>query len=123
LDGTSDTGRKPQIQSGLKIGVDPNGTGSRVPSVTRVNERLRERSERTDDEESGLLCYPVNGVPSRVKRQYDLGSFFFLYPVRVQSQDQHSLAIGTDALYLHCHVLEQENRMAGNSDQEFIGGI
>jgi hypothetical protein len=28
----------------------------------------------------------------------------------------HSLAVGTDALYLHCHVLEQENRLTGDDD-------
>ena len=122
LDKTSNTGRKPQIKSKLQIGVDPNGTGSRVPSVTKVNEKLRERGERANAEEAGLLCYAVSGHPSRVKRQYSLDDFFFLYPVRVQNKDIHSLAIGTDALYLHCHVLEQENQLMDDGDG-LIGGI
>jgi CRISPR-associated endonuclease/helicase Cas3 len=120
IDDTSNTGRKPQLQSGLQIGVDPNGTGSRVPSVTKVNEHLRERGQRANDDEAGLLCYAVNGVPSRVKRQYELGDFFFLYPIRVQNKDMHSLAVGTDALYLHCHVLEQEHELSGDDDNTFL---
>ena len=121
LDGTSNTGRKPQLKNGLKVDVDPNGTGLRVPSITKVNDNLRKRDDEVGAE-SGLLSYPVHGAPNRVKRQFDLGEFFFLYPIRVQSQDLHSLAVGTDALYLHCHVLEQEQRLA-DSDDEFIGGI
>jgi len=123
LDGTSNTSRKPQIKSKLQIGVDPNETGSRVPSITKVNERLRKRGEQASDDDVGLLCYTVNGIPSRVQRQYNLDDFFFLYPVRVQNKDLHSLAIGTDALYLHCHVLEQENRLTGGDDQEFLDSI
>lgn len=122
IDDTSTTGRKPQLKSGLNVNVDPNGTGSRVPSITKVNESLRDRGNE-DSDGSGLLCYPVNGPPSRVKRQYDLGQFFFLYPIRVQGQDIHSLAIGTDALYLHCHIIEQKRQLSGNDDNKFIGGI
>jgi len=123
IDDTSNTGRKPQIQSGLQLGVDPNETGSRVPSITKVNERLRERGQRADDDEAGLLCYAVNGTPGRVKRQYALDDFFFLYPIRVQNKDMHSLAVGTDALYLHCHVLEQENRLTGDDDGDFLSDL
>jgi len=123
IDDTSNTGRKPQIQSGLQLGVDPNETGSRVPSITKVNERLRERGQRADDDEAGLLCYAVSGTPGRVKRQYALDDFFFLYPIRVQNKDMHSLAVGTDALYLHCHVLEQENRLTGDDDGDFLSDL
>ena len=121
LDGSTDKSRKPQMKTGLKVDVDPNGTGSRVPSISKVNENLRERRDDNGDE-AGLLCYPVNGYPSRVKRQYDLGEFFFVYPIGVQGQDAHSLAIGTDALYLHCHVIEQNQQLSGD-EREFIGGL
>lgn len=121
LEGTTDRSRKPQMKSGLAVDVDPNGTGSRVPSITKVNDILRERREDIGDE-GGLLCYPVNGYPSRVKRQFDLHDFFFLYPIRVQGQDAHSLAIGTDALYLHCHVIEQSRQLSDDGGP-FIGGL
>lgn len=124
LNRTTSTGRKPQIQSGLKIGVEPNGTGSRVESITKVNERFRTRGDRDKSTEDGILCYPVNGTPKTVQRQYNLGDFFFLYPVQVQGKDMHSLAIGTDALYLHCHVTEQHSQvLSDDGDTEFIGGI
>jgi len=124
LNKTKSTGRKPQMKSGLEIGVEPNGTGSRVESITEVNERFRTRGNRDDSTKDGILCYPVNGAPKAVQRQYSLGDFFFLYPVRVQCKDLHSLAIGTDALYLHCHVTEQNSQLLSDGeDTEFIGGI
>lgn len=121
LDGSTNKSRKPKIKSGLSVGVDPNGTGSRVPSISKVNGNLREHGDE-DGGETGILCYPVNGYPNRVKRQFNLHEFFFLYPIRVQGQDTHSLAIGTDALYLHCHVIEQ-SRQLSDDEGEFIGGL
>lgn len=123
LDSTTDTGRKPQMKSGLTIDVDPNETGSRVPSVSKVNDRLRDRGKRSNEDDGGLLCYPVSGYPNQLKRQYNLGEFFFLYPIRVQNKDTHSLATGTDALYLHCHVLEQNSKLTDNGEDGFIGDI
>jgi len=124
LNRTTTTGRKPQIQSGLEIGVEPNGTGSRVESITNVNDRFRTRGDRDEGAENGILCYPVNGTPKSVQHRYNLGDFFFLYPVQVQGKDMHSLAIGTDALYLHCHVTEQHSQLLSDDDDtEFIGGI
>lgn len=122
IDKTSNAGRKPQIKSGLKLAVNPNGTGSRVPSVTLVNQRLREHQNQTDGPGSGILCYAVSGPPGKVKRQYNLDDFFFLYPIRVQSEEMYSLAVGIDALYLHCHVTEQNQRLGGNKTG-FIGDI
>lgn len=120
LDGTSNTSRTPQVRSGLQIGVDPGDGQSRVRSVSKVNKRLRDSGQRADSDDGGLLCYPVTGVPSQVKHQYDLGDFFFLYPIRVQSKEVHSLAIGTDALYLHCHVLEQDSALFGVDETDFL---
>lgn len=122
IDETSNTSRKPQMKSGLQIAVDPNGTGSRVPSASLVNQRLREQRDQNDSTETGLLCYAVSGTPGRVKRQYGLDDFFFLYPIRIQTKEMHSLAIGTDALYLHCHVIEQEQELSGDNGG-FIGDI
>ncbi len=124
LNRTTTTGRKPQIQSGLEIGVEPNGTGSRVESITKVNERFRNRGDREENTSDGILCYTVSGTPKTVQRRYELGDFFFLYPVQVQDEDMHSLAIGTDALYLHCHVTEQQSQLLSDDDNtDLIGGI
>ncbi|WP_128478964.1 type I-D CRISPR-associated helicase Cas3' [Halorussus pelagicus] len=117
----TDKSREPRVVSGLKVDVGPNGTGSRVQSIDKVNDRLTNRRERTG-ENGGVLCYPVYGTTKQVKEWYDLGSFFFLYPVKVQGKDAHSLALGTDALYLHCHVLEDDGfGQDSDGDSEYIG--
>jgi len=80
--------------------------------VDCLNRRLKNRGERMgslDRDDGGLLCFPVSGTTSVVKNTYDLGDFFFLYPIALTSGDNYSLAIGTDALYLHCHVQEWQS--------------
>jgi CRISPR-associated endonuclease/helicase Cas3 len=110
---TNDSGRKPQIIDGLKVTVDSDGvTRVRSDSVNVLNQRLKNRSERmgdTDENDGGLLCFPVSGTANVVKETYDLGSFFFFYPVALTTGEAYSLAIGTDALYLHCHVQERDD--------------
>jgi hypothetical protein len=54
------------------------------------------------------------------KERYDLDEFFFLYPVALQGETAASLALGTDALYLHCHVMEEQEGSTGD-DEELIG--
>lgn len=121
LDGTTNSDRKPRVVPGLKVGVNPNEGQDRVRSLDRVNERLTNRRERTG-KDGGILCYPVYGGSNQVKEWYNLGSFFFLYPISVQDTEMHSLAVGTDALYLHCHVIENSG-LGGdsNDDSEYIG--
>jgi CRISPR-associated endonuclease/helicase Cas3 len=108
---TEDMGRKPRVMDGLKLTVDPNGLKSvRNSSVDLLNQRLQNRSDRMgdpDEDHGGILCFPVSGTTNAVKNTYRLGDFFFLYPVALTTGDVYSLAIGTDALYLHCHVQER----------------
>lgn len=110
---TADTGRKPRVQDGLKLTVDSDGVKPvRNASVDVLNQRLKNRSDRmsgSDEGEGGLLCFPVSGRSDVVKNTYDLGDFFFLYPIALTTGDEYSLAIGTDALYLHCHVQERQD--------------
>ena len=109
---TKDAGRKPRVVDGLKLTVDPEGvTPIRNESVDVLNQRLKNRSDRMGDPEKddgGLLCFPVSGSTNVVKNTYSLGGFFFLYPIALTIGDAYSLAIGTDALYLHCHVQERQ---------------
>jgi CRISPR-associated endonuclease/helicase Cas3 len=84
-----------------------------------VNQRLQNRRDRLG-EEAGLLCYPVEMQQTAVKQRYGLDDFFFLYPVAVQDK-QACLALGTDALYLHCHVMEEAE--GNDSDDDLIGGV
>lgn len=110
---TEDAGRKPRVQDGLKLTVDSDElTPVRKGSVDVLNQRLKNRSDRMGDpdkNDGGLLCFPVSGTTSVVKNTYGLGDFFFLYPIAVTTGDPYSLALGTDALYLHCHVQERQD--------------
>jgi len=110
---TEDSGRKPRVQDGLKLTVDSDEVKPvRNDSVDVLNQRLKNRSDRMgdpDEDDGGLLCFPVSGRVDMVKSTYELGDFFFLYPIALTTADAYSLAIGTDALYLHCHVQERQN--------------
>jgi len=103
----------PAVLPGMKVQVSPGDGGSRVPSVDVMNQRLNSRRERLPGDDGGILCYAVPGNRSMVKEQYDLGPFFFLYPVGIDTERSYSLAIGTDALYLHCHAQDRHERDDG----------
>jgi CRISPR-associated endonuclease/helicase Cas3 len=117
---TEDRGRKPAVRDGLKVTVDSDGLKPvRNDSVDVLNQRLKNRSDRMGDPEKdngGLLCFPVRGTTRDVKDTYKLGDFFFLYPINLANGDRYSLAIGTEALYLHCHIQEHQ-------EQDLLGGI
>jgi len=103
----------PAVLPGMKIQVSPGDGGARVPSVDAVNQRLNDRRERLPGDDGGILCYAVSGKLNMTKELYDLGPFFFLYPVGIDVGTPYSLAIGTDALYLHCHVQDRRERDDG----------
>ena len=118
--GSGDTSRVPKVIDGVKLSVDPNGESqNRIQSLSTLNNRLRSRRERTPGKSGGLLCYPVSTKPTVTKERYNLDEFFFLYPVALQGETAASLALGTDALYLHCHVMEEDN--GSTDDEELIG--
>ena len=118
--GSGDTSRVPKVIDGVKLSVDPNGESqNRIQSLSTLNDRLRSRRERTPGNGGGLLCYPVSTKPTITKERYNLDEFFFLYPVALQGETAASLALGTDALYLHCHVMEEDND--STDDEELIG--
>jgi CRISPR-associated endonuclease/helicase Cas3 len=115
----NDADRTPQLVSGLKLMAEPNDEQSRVRSLDELNARLQTREERTG---GGILCYPVTGTAKMVEEVYDLGSFFFLYQVEVGTEQNYSLALGFDALYLHCRVMDHEENGPGPDDEDdFIG--
>jgi len=106
-DSTAERSRMPRTLGGIKITASPNEGQCRVRSLDILNKRLQSRRENTPGDGGGLLCYPVSTAPKVVKERYGLGDFFFLYPVALQGKTKYSLALGTDALYLHCHVMEE----------------
>lgn len=96
---SSSEARDPVVVDGLSVRVDPDGA-SPVDGLGHLQD------EMTDAER---LCYVLPGAPSANKTIYDLDSFFFLYPM-----DDASLALGTDAFYMHCLV--QDRLEAEESD-------
>jgi CRISPR-associated endonuclease/helicase Cas3 len=117
----SATNRKPTVLPGVKLSADRSSESqSRVRSLDILNERLQNRRERTPGEEGGILCYAINGPSRMVAEQYNLGEFFFLYPAAVSGENTYSIALGTDALYLHCHVMDEADGKTGGED-DFIG--
>lgn len=89
---TSDIHRKPTVVGGLAINID-DGEAPPVEGRSYLRDEIA-AVER--------LCYVVPGHNSTVKATYGLGDFFFLYPL-----GEDSVAIGLDALYLHCLVQDQ----------------
>jgi len=112
-----DTARKPKVLDGIRVQATCRGDSQpRIRTLDKLNKYLQNRAEHTPGNDGGLLCYPVQGSSKVIKEVYDLGPFFFLYPVSVSGKDTHSLAIGTDALYLDCHVREREEERNQDND-------
>lgn len=88
----SDAQRTPEVVSGITAHVD---AGSAPPA--RGVDHLRDEMSETE-----RLCYVVPGNPSTVEATYGLDEFFFLYPL-----GEDSLALGTNALYMHCLVQDR----------------
>ncbi len=79
----------------------------RIPSL----DNLREKMETKKNE---ILCYVLEESSWDVKGLYELGNFFFLYGLTTP-WGEGCVALGTDALYLHCRV-QEENATFDNSD-------
>lgn len=96
-DGQSKRTRTPCNISGLSVDVDVDDGSKRIESIEHLRDGLAEED---------ILCYALESTPSEVKNYYDLGSFFFLTQFKV-TDERMSVAIGTDALNLHCAVQEE----------------
>jgi len=104
-EGRTSRTRKPRHTTGLSIDVEANEGQPPVPSVEHVRDILENKE---------ILCYPLAGSGRQIKNQYGLDDFFFLYPFQVSDQvtdGPMSIAIGTDALYLYCHVQEDNQEL------------
>lgn len=98
--------RTPKRTTGLSIDIDASEGQPRVPSVEHVRDIL---------EDTEVICYPLEGSSRQIKNRYRLGDFFFLYPFQISNQvcdGPMSIAIGTDAFYLHCHVQQNYEELS-----------
>lgn len=90
-------GRNPRVVDNLSVEVDVDDGSRRIDSIEHL------RKDMTD---LNILTYVVDDHPNAVKNQYDLGPFFFLYGL-LTPNGLRSIALGTDALYLHCAVQDE----------------
>ncbi|RLM41478.1 type I-D CRISPR-associated helicase Cas3' [Haloarcula sp. Atlit-47R] len=95
---TDRTGRTPRTVDDLSVQVTVDDGSRRIGASI---EQLREEMVDLD-----ILAYVVDDAPRAVKNQYDLGPFFFLYGL-VTDDGLCSIALGTDALYLHCAIQDE----------------
>jgi CRISPR-associated endonuclease/helicase Cas3 len=127
LQDSNETTRKPRVLPGLKVQVAlPDGMRRehRIRTLDKLNNYLNDRADRTPGTGGGILCYAAYGTSQQIKQWYDLGPFFFIYQVAAHTSDPYRLAIGTDALYLDCHVRDYEGAFGDEDDEdEFLGGI
>ncbi len=96
-DGQHRRTRSPEIVSGLSVDLDVTDGSKRITSIEHLREGLAQEN---------ILCYAIKETTREAKNYYDLGAFFFLTKLKV-ADEMMSIAIGTDALYLHCAVQEE----------------
>lgn len=105
-DGENKKTRKPRELNEISIDVNVDDGSKRIESLNHLRDGLQD--------ELDILCYAVKDTPRKAKNHYKLGSFFFLYGLQVADEFM-SAALGTDALYLHCAV--QDEQEAANLDR------
>ncbi|SEM00564.1 type I-D CRISPR-associated helicase Cas3' [Haloferax larsenii] len=91
------TARTPRVIDSLSVDVRVETGSRRIGSLDNLRDRM---------DDLALLAYVVDDNPNAVKNQYDLGPFFFLYGLST-ADGLRSIALGTDALYLHCAVQDE----------------
>jgi len=84
--------REPVSIKGLTIKVEDD-----IRGLEKFNNQMKQKE---------FLCYPIEGNSYDIQQQYNLNSFFFLRSL-TDLRGNYSLAMGLNALYLHCHVLKR----------------
>lgn len=98
------TEARPVLTSGFEILVDNPGL---VPGLEKVNEEIREHK---------LLAYPAHGTSHHLREVYGGSAFFQTHTLLNVSQNA-SVALGEDALMLHCRVLDKAQRETNYVEQ------
>ncbi len=83
--------REPIVTDGLQLWAEEG----LAPNLNYFNDELQDRK---------FICHVANGDNYEVSGRLNLDPFFRLYNVRDVRDKNMSLALGHNALYLHCHV-------------------
>jgi CRISPR-associated endonuclease/helicase Cas3 len=84
--------REPVTIDGIEV-----RTEQPVPGLEILNRELAQES---------FLCYPMEGSSYRIQQEFELDDFFSLFDL-TDLRGNYSLALGLNALYLHCHLVER----------------
>lgn len=87
--------RSPQSMNGIRLTVDEHDP--ELQGLQTLNKQL--------DRNADVIAYATEGHPAQLQTIYDLDEFFFTTEI-ANLNGNYSLAIGENALYLHCHVQE-----------------
>ena len=88
--------RIPEVLNGFTVHASK---GPKEHSISQLNETLSEKE---------ILCMIVDGNPYEKKTLYNLGDFFFLYPLYASGKE-YSVAFGNDALYMDCFLKDRRD--------------
>jgi len=94
---TPESARVPAVLNGFAVHTSK---GPKEHSISQLNETLSEKE---------MLCMIVDGNPYEKKTLYNLGDFFFLYPLYASGKEC-SVAFGNDALYMDCFLKDRRDR-------------
>lgn len=96
--------REPQIMSSIEFTVDKTEQIEGLATLNRqIDLKLR------DPDRSNIVGYATEGHPAEIQTVYGLDEFFFTNPIS-DMNGEYTLALGSNAMYLYCHV--QENLRA-----------
>ena len=93
---TPEPARVPEVLNGFTVHASK---GPKEHSISQLNETLLEKE---------MLCLIVDGNPYEKKILYNLGDFFFLYPLYASGKE-YSVAFGNDALYMDCFLKDRRD--------------
>lgn len=92
--------RKPRIISSIEFTVDDT---EQIDGLSVLNRQLTVNLRGTDG--TNLIGYATEGHPAEIQTVYDLDEFFFTNPIS-DMNGEYTLALGSNAMYLYCHVQE-----------------
>ena len=91
-----ESARVPEVLRGFTLHTSK---GPKEHSISQLNEILSEKK---------MLCMIVDGNPYEKKILYNLGNFFFLYPLYASGKE-YSVVFGNDALYMDCFLKDRRD--------------
>lgn len=91
--------REPQVINSIEFTVNDN---RELDGLSTLNRQLNVKMRGSDN---NIIGYPTEGHPAEIQTVYGLDEFFFTNPIS-DMNGEYTLALGSNAMYLYCHVQE-----------------